>query len=528
MTPIKNSSWNLKTLAEPSLCIGLALLAGCTRLIEYFPGSTRSGLLMAATLTSTTSALYDRKVYHPYHGYLKTLLGKTATIALTTIASVYLAKPLNAKGVSLSFNGGIKLGAFHSLIATLFTYIKIASPPKEMSLQEQHHYFEEHHQEWRDLTVEKRTEWMQKFYNANLSAISLLNLEINLQNPMISGFFIPIGYLLQEGEAARSNVENSIKLELLSKEKLSWIREYVNSWNIVAAKDKLESQKVMLSLMLQCQKKGLPLPLWDVDKELIEFVKDNSEYIEMFYQECQNRPLYFFSGDFSELFKDKEPLPTLDTLIKTLNVSEVQAMHPELIEGWNRGFGKNEDVWDALSEDVRIVFTKRCIQLQIHVCMHCAQTPGNLSWINDLSLEHFQSLSVEEKEIYIALLGRVPSTEGIAFEKIYALNEGSEKNCWSGGLFARYHLSSKVVTQAQEDPKLREQIKAQFEKYLYDIPSGFEKLASDNDYGFFSLSLFLIKELLKSSWEMKRVSLPITSLPKWWMQLKRMKRFLSS
>ena len=158
MTPIKNSSWNLKPLAEPTLCIGFALLAGYTRLIKYFPGSTKSGLLMAATLTSTTSALYDRKVYHPDHGTLNTLLGKTATIALTTIASVYLTKPLNAKGVSLSLNAGAKLGAIQCLIAAVFTYAK-----QETSLQQKHRQFGEHYQTWRDLTLEERTEWYKNF-----------------------------------------------------------------------------------------------------------------------------------------------------------------------------------------------------------------------------------------------------------------------------------------------------------------------------------------------------------------------------
>lgn len=208
MTPIKNSSWNLKPLAEPTLCIGIALLAGYTRLIEYFPGSTKGGLLVTAALASTNSTLYDRKVYHPDHGTLKTLLGKTATIALTTIASVYLTKPLNAKGISLSLNGGAKLGVIQCLLAAIFTYTRQETP-----LQQQHRHFGEHYQTWRDLTVEGRIEWVQKFYEADLPAISLLNLvDLDRDGEKLLQF-------LPDFEKVLDN------LEQYSAAELSWIRE---------------------------------------------------------------------------------------------------------------------------------------------------------------------------------------------------------------------------------------------------------------------------------------------------------------
>lgn len=82
----------LHYIIQPTFFLGAAFLAGSNRLIQYFPGASKRGLVMAAGLASVTSCLYDYALYKEEHCYLRTLLGKVGAIAFATLCATHLSK----------------------------------------------------------------------------------------------------------------------------------------------------------------------------------------------------------------------------------------------------------------------------------------------------------------------------------------------------------------------------------------------------------------------------------------------------
>ncbi|MCB1107703.1 MAG: hypothetical protein KDK76_06385 [Chlamydiia bacterium] len=102
MEPIKNK--NLQSLLPPALMVGAAFLAGSSRLIQFFPGASRKGLLISSTLAASVHVGAGRL----FHGdqtkrrgaYVGGLL--LATLATPTIAKTLLGRAdINLKGAAL-------------------------------------------------------------------------------------------------------------------------------------------------------------------------------------------------------------------------------------------------------------------------------------------------------------------------------------------------------------------------------------------------------------------------------------------
>ena len=118
MTSVQSSNFNYKPFLEPTAFVSLALLAGCTRLIEYFPGASRGGILLSGAMATTGSVIYNQMRLDPEHSYGRTLLEKTAVLAVANIGAMLLAKPLQGR---LSLCPTRKLGIAQFVCAAIAT-----------------------------------------------------------------------------------------------------------------------------------------------------------------------------------------------------------------------------------------------------------------------------------------------------------------------------------------------------------------------------------------------------------------------
>ena len=111
MDSAKISFYNRKTFIEPVAFIGLALLAGQTRLIKHCPGATNGGLLLTAAMAGAASSIHDRK----YDGEDYNFLRKISCLAIASIVSAGITHSLKDR-VALSFTNNLKIMGLGSAV----------------------------------------------------------------------------------------------------------------------------------------------------------------------------------------------------------------------------------------------------------------------------------------------------------------------------------------------------------------------------------------------------------------------------
>jgi len=93
-----------KTFIEPASFIVIALLAGRTRLVKYFPGATNGGLFLTSGIAAAGCILHDAI----YDRTTPSLSQKVAVIAFASITSGIMTRSLKGR-VSLSFTNNLKI-----------------------------------------------------------------------------------------------------------------------------------------------------------------------------------------------------------------------------------------------------------------------------------------------------------------------------------------------------------------------------------------------------------------------------------
>jgi len=309
-----------------------------------------------------------------------------------------------------------------------------------ISLKHQHRYYTTHQKEWRALTIDRRTQLVKEFCEADLPAISLLGARIN------------------KNHFDQSKIANTV-------EKLSWYREFVNISII-------RSPEICFHIMKQCQQQGVQLPHLYLDGNLVKFVKKKSGYIEMLYQECKQNPIYryFNKVAFDGLFQSKLPLPTLDGVISELDAPKIETMNPDLLPMWHFVFSQKNDLWNNLNESVRTAFVKRFVEYREPFNCLPTNSPCSLKWINNLSTDDIKNLSYTQSSWFCELLRSAPSTKEIEFRVFYAFD-----SIYYLGI--PYELTSEVIAAAQNNEAL-----------LRNLIWQFKNARNRKDYGFKDLS----------------------------------------
>jgi hypothetical protein len=446
MASVQNSFLSRKTLLEPTLYMGLALLAGSTRLIEVFPGASQGGLLLAGGMGSASALLYNRMFHHEEHSYFRTLLGKATLIAFGTLCTTLIAKPLKGR-VEIHFPSAVKFAFVQLSVATVTTYLL-----QESELQRKHRLYSGAEQKaWRGLPKDERTALVKEFYEGGLPAISLVETEFD------ASFFDPYDTLMAN-------------LHQYTREQLSWYRELLS---------KGSSEEQLFSFMKRCTDVGLPMVFFPMGEDVYHFIEDKPHYIDLVYAQFKETPIFPFycEVDFTPLFKEKPPLPSFEEIVKTLDVSQVEGMDPQVVIMWHHAFKNTNPIhWGYLSAPIQTAFVKRFFELQA--------TPPNLfldpsldkgwliAYLNetpDLSKHAFSP-----DWIYVLLR---ESPQGISFEKVCYLNQ-----TWPG--IIPYPITPTCIAKAKEDPALVETLKRQFQSAKYG-----------NDFGFLQLPVEQQQEL---------------------------------
>ena len=104
MNPSRVDFDSPKTFIEPASFIVIALLAGRTRLVKYFPGATNGGLFLTSGIAAAGCILHDAI----YDRTTPSLSQKVAVIAFASITSGIMTRSLKGR-VSLSFTNNLKI-----------------------------------------------------------------------------------------------------------------------------------------------------------------------------------------------------------------------------------------------------------------------------------------------------------------------------------------------------------------------------------------------------------------------------------
>lgn len=169
---IEDPSLNhINSFIPPIIITAVALLAGKTRLIEYFEGASSGGLFLCAAFGSAGTVGYDHYSKNPQDF----LIGRTVAIALGTLVAYSVAKGLSER-ISLSLNAAIKFALVSAGLVSLI-------PPKNPlagTLEQKHALYLKDPKAWIRLSVRDRTELVDGFYTRDLPPLQLEGTQLHV------------------------------------------------------------------------------------------------------------------------------------------------------------------------------------------------------------------------------------------------------------------------------------------------------------------------------------------------------------
>jgi len=125
MNPSRVNFNSPKTFIEPAAFIVMALLAGRTRLVKYFPGATNGGLYLTSGIAAAGCLAHDYK----YDKKNLSLSRKAIAIALASIISGGISKVLKGR-VALSFTNNLKIIGMGSSMVVIKHLTHSTPPPR--------------------------------------------------------------------------------------------------------------------------------------------------------------------------------------------------------------------------------------------------------------------------------------------------------------------------------------------------------------------------------------------------------------
>lgn len=184
MSQVQNNT--LHNIAQPITFMAIAYLAGSKRCIQFFPGASRGGLLLAAGIGSAATLASP---HIPAPAFLKTdqkdesarhsLIRVTASLALGTLTAHFADKILKGR-VSLCMHAAGRFIALETVIALAFAAYsasQVAPTPgggDPKTLEEKHAAYKKDLDSWNKLPEKERSEFAKKcFDNKNLAALPL-------------------------------------------------------------------------------------------------------------------------------------------------------------------------------------------------------------------------------------------------------------------------------------------------------------------------------------------------------------------
>ena len=112
-----------KTLIEPAAFIVISVFAGSSRLIKYFPGATKGGLLLTGSMAGAFCTLHD----YYYSRKDSLFLNKISALILSSIVSGCLTYSLKGR-VALSFSNNLKIISMGSVVVFFKSFLLSSKP----------------------------------------------------------------------------------------------------------------------------------------------------------------------------------------------------------------------------------------------------------------------------------------------------------------------------------------------------------------------------------------------------------------
>lgn len=359
MSQIENSYFSKQALLPPLVFMGAAFLAGTRHAIQYFPGASKEGLLLAAGLASTTSYLYDSIVYDPDHSDIGTLIGKATAIAFATVCTRLAARPLKERA-HITLGAAAKFAVVEFVVAAV-----ISSATGESAMQKEHRQFNEKPYLWMKLSKEQRTEKALTFMKAGFPAFL-----ITIDNPD------------NVDETQFPDPKTSEACEALTPSELSW------TWMARNPKE----PKTLIFLFKLALRKGIEPLRFDINANVISLLTEEQEMIERFYQDMFNNPQCFYVYDkedqetiVRELFQGKEPIPPVDPKLTPQQITKMEGM---LSWFWEECCMEH---WEDVPIETRSAFVKRFWVMMDMVDKNIFEGVDT-NWLAELSVEEIQEL----------------------------------------------------------------------------------------------------------------------------------------
>ena len=450
MPTVQSSDFNYKPFLEPTAFVSLSLLAGFTRVIEYLPGASRGGILLSGAMAATGSVIYNQMRLDPERNYVRTLLEKTAALALANIGAMLLAKPLQGR---LSLCPTRKLGLVQFVFTAIATKLNKVTETPLTPLQKDHLKYNSHQREWRALSIEDRTKLAKDFYEGGLPGICLFKAPINVKklNPVFTDYFEieSLEGLTEEEEAEpQPPITQAIfekHLDSLSNQQLSWLREVLQGdSHLVRSLD----PKIFYPLMQRFHNQGIETvrpPILNTP-----FLQNNRVYLDLLYKEFQKEPICeLVLPEISLLFENKDSLPTLEDITPTLSKEKIQTMDPELVSMWYLELKNAQTLWNTLNPFIQSAFIQRFVEYKEFVPFHpnFMVDSLNIQWLNDFSEKELEELSRNQQQ-WVGNLLQIPKLqEQLSFKTTYTLNTHH-------GFRLPYKLTHEVIVAAEKDPDL--------------------------------------------------------------------------
>lgn len=350
-----HSNIRYQDLIQPAAFIALAFFAGSKRYIHYFKGTSRQGLFLSAAISGATTLCYDHKIRIRREGFVETFLGKGLCMTLSTLATSMLLKNLQTR-VSLPPRGALYFVALQMLPVGLIPTSHprpLKTPPSPPSsdktppkkpdpvptpvYKEQYGRYKSNLLAWQQLSTDERTDLAKTFYEHDLPVLSLFQAAINPWE------------------------EGHLDLSSQSKEQLSWHREIFQcqcDLRDFPAEKLLEYNYLFSS-------NGLGILHCALNQQLREAIDKDTRYANMYYQEFQRHPEFFFVQDNQESlrkivsFQKDSSTFSLDQRLCFLTSPEIARMDLSLLDVWHHILSQKKHIWVALDPPLQKAFNTR-------------------------------------------------------------------------------------------------------------------------------------------------------------------------
>jgi len=167
------SQRHVNHLLPPAIIMGFAMVAGTTRLIEFFEGASKGGLFLSAGFSSAGTLLYDTYSKDKQHS----LMGRILVITAGTLVAYVVTKGLEGR-LSLSSGAAMKF-AFGASTCVSLPYLANKPGKRALTSEEKNCYYSKQPASWQALSPKQRSELVNEWHQSNQPLINLKNLALD-------------------------------------------------------------------------------------------------------------------------------------------------------------------------------------------------------------------------------------------------------------------------------------------------------------------------------------------------------------